>query len=184
MTTGLCSGWSAAAFPHPWVGSGAGNPSDWSTDWHEIRFQKWKNCDYAETISHKRFGDNLSTFAGGNGPRIESSAEISHIYAELTAQFCCGCCNQAIGKCTPPNQISAALYGTTRENLKFSIFGRIFRENFVRRKNQKCFRSKNNYIFSELRNFLGYSFDVKNYVLSIYEVFRTVRYPQMRFLAL
>ena len=43
---------------------------------------------------------------------------------------------------------------------------------------------KNRIFFSELRNFLGYSFDVKNYVLSIYDVFRAIRCPQMRFLAL
>ena len=43
---------------------------------------------------------------------------------------------------------------------------------------------RKNIFSSELRKKLGYSFDVKNHILSIYEVFRTVRYPQMRFLAL
>ena len=46
------------------------------------------------------------------------------------------------------------------------------------------FRSVDPIFFSKLEKNLGYSFDVKNYILSIYDVFRAIRCPQMRFLAL
>ena len=62
----------------------------------------------------------------------------------------------------------------------WSDFSRIF---FVEKK-IGFFSIENFLIFSELRKCWGYSFDVKNYVLSIYEVFRTIRCPQMRFLAM
>ena len=41
--------------------------------------------------------------------------------------------------------------------------------------------SSKKYFLSELRNFLGYSYDVKSSNLSIYEVFRTIGARQIRF---
>ena len=57
----------------------------------------------------------------------------------------------------------------------------IFRDFFPPKKSGK--KSRKKHIFSELRFFSGYSFDVKIYDLSIYEVSRPIRARQTRFLA-